>query len=352
MKTSLNFALILLTILLSTTAVADTGISDDDITAFSAIYEEELGELIVCTGYGFALVSDEIRVCSKKLKNEGNAPFIAPVKQAKGILVLYHGLSDSPFFMRSIAEHANSLGYSVIVPLTPGHGKLEADADMQDPNLQARWYEHVDQVMALAKNDNLPLFIGGFSTGGAFATWYTVQHPDEIDGLVLFSGALQLTGGAESMSKIWGMKTLAKWLDGTYETQGPNPYKYPSVASYSGLVLMDVIKDIRNYLKENTVQQSIFAAHSLADRVTKFEGIEKTAASIKGEHTIFKVDESYDLCHADLVINPIQIVQMEFDKAQVNVNERCAVPKANPLHAQMLDTFAHYLATQTELAKK
>ncbi len=345
-----KFILLCAIVSCSLVSLADTGISDKDIATFTQIYQRELSSLTPCLAPNIRKSDAEIRVCSATLKNEGNAPYIIPVASAKGVLVLFHGLSDSPFYMRSIAEFANEKGYSVIVPLTPGHGKLDADKDMQDPELKARWYKHVIDIMEMAKHESLPVFVGGFSTGGAFATWYTLNNPNEVDGLILFSGALQLTSGAESMSKIWGMKTLASWLDGKYAAIGPNPYKYPSVASYSGLVLMDVIKDIRKLLVDNTVEKSIFAAHSLADNVTKFEGIENTTKAIKGEHTVFKIDETYDVCHADLVVNQVQIVQMQFDKSQVKEHERCAVPKANPLHKQMLNTFAHYLATQTNKA--
>ena len=197
--------------------------------------------------------------------------------------------------------------------------------------------------MALAKLTHEKVFVGGFSTGGAFATYYTLKHPDEIEALLLFSGALQLSSSAETLSKVWGIKKLAVWLDGEYKTDGPNPYKYPKVATYSALVLMDVIKDIRGLLEaqegsENNSRLSkpIFAAHSLADTTTMYEGIENLLSKVDGEHTRFKIDKDFDVCHADVVISSGQIINMNFDKSQVNPSERCAVPKANPLHSIML----------------
>lgn len=310
--------------------------------SFSSIYEKELGEAISCDQD----VKNGLRYCFEGLKNEGNAPYIllpsVSLKQTlpKGVIVLFHGLSDSPYFMSSIAEFLRGKGYIVIAPLTPGHGKVDASADMKDDDLQSRWNTHTDQVMKfadeMAETINIPVVVGGFSTGGAFATYFAINHPQKVKALLLFSGALELDGSAESMSNVWGIKSLAKWLDGEYETQGGHPFKYPSVASYSALVLMDIIYDIRSILKTKKVTMPIFSAHSLADTVTLYSGIENLTSQIEGDHRIFKIDESYELCHADLPMSAVQIVNLKFDKSKVNTNEKCTVPKANPLHNKML----------------
>ena len=197
--------------------------------------------------------------------------------------------------------------------------------------------------MAVVEKSEQPLFVGGFSTGGAFATWYAINNPEKVTALLTFSGALELSTSAERMSRIWGIKSLSKWLDGEYETSGPNPYKYPKVASYSGLVLMDIIYDIREYLEDNSVSFPIFAAHSMADKTTLFSGIEYLTQTVAGQHTVFKIDESYALCHADLPLDQIQINSMKFKKSMVDVREQCAVPQANPLHQQMLSTLLFFM---------
>ncbi|MFT6268580.1 MAG: esterase/lipase [Alphaproteobacteria bacterium] len=333
----------------ATTWAQDTGGSSNEMQIlfnkaqnFSSIYEPELGPVKPCD----EAFTNGVKACFETLKNDGNAPYVmlprlsANMTSPKGVVVLFHGLSDSPYFMSSIAEFLRTKGYVVVAPLTPGHGKHEADADMQDDQLKMRWYKHADTVMAfahdMASTASLPVVAGGFSTGGSFATYYTINNPDKVDALVLFSAALQLASSAETMANIWGMKSLAKWLDGQYETQGAHPHKYPSVASYSGLVLMDVVHDIRDTLKSKQVSKPIFAAHSLADNVALFEGIENLTQQIKGDHTIFKIDESYDLCHADVPMSSVQIVNLKFDKSKINESETCSVPRANPLHAKML----------------
>lgn len=355
--------------------------------AFAALYERELGSVKTCDGN---IAFNEYKICSQALKNEGNSPFIlyskgklskqlkadpqanpqadplamfnhkVPIRsedklmqrrerQAAPIVVLFHGLSGSPFFMRGIAEHLNSLGFTVVVPLIPGHGKLDASADMKDPALKTRWYQHVDEVMAIVEPYSKSTFIGGSSTGGTLATRYTLLNADSVDGLLLFSGALALSSKAENLARIWGMLWLAKVIDGDFVSAGPNPYRYPDVAGYAGLTLAEVIFEVRDLLKEKEVSKPIFIAHSLADIIAPYYGVNGLLNSIKGKHQTFTIDPSYDICHQDLVISQVMMIDLKVDKTQLNISERCAVPKPNPLFRNMMEMLDYYVAQQFDL---
>lgn len=344
LRTQLSSSAWLLGALFSFNVLSMAKADPDFATGFTALYEQELGSVRRCAEQA----SGEIKVCSNALRNDGNAPFALLPESPKATVVLFHGLADSPYYVRSIAEHLYQKNYAVIAPLLPGHGKLDARADMQDPALKQRWYQHVDDVMALVKQNSDKVFVGGHSAGGTLATRYMLQNPSTVEGLLLFSGTLQLSSSAETMSIIWGMKKLALWLDGEFETQGPNRYRYPKVASYSGLMLMDVIGDVRAILAEpalmSSIKTPIFAAHSLADNISPFAGAQDVMAKIPSKHTQFLIDLEFDVCHGDVVMSQLQIMTMQFDKAAVNQSERCAVPKANPLHGVMLSVLTAFLA--------
>ncbi|MBT1450500.1 alpha/beta fold hydrolase [Glaciecola sp. XM2] len=330
-----------------TSVVHAQSMSATDLRApFANIYQNELGSVVPCQ----TQLEHEVKVCSQTLRNEGNAPYIYVPQSPKATVVLFHGLSDSPFYLRSIADELYRQGYIVIVPLTPGHGKREADADMQDPTLQARWYQHVESVMALAHQSHEQVFVGGFSTGGTFATRYMLLNPEKVQGLLLFSGAFQLSSTAESMANIWGIETVAAWLDGEYETDGPNPYKYPSVASYSALQLIKVIEDVRERLVDNEVSKPIFAAHSMSDKTTLYEGVADLLSKVPGDHTEFKIDESFEVCHGDITLSAAQLISMEFDKSRVNPKEKCKTPEPNPLHRSMMQVLVHFINEHTKVS--
>lgn len=309
---------------------------------FTALYQQELGELVPCRSTSLYRHS----VCSNLLRNEGNAPFLLLHDEpAEKVAVLVHGLSDSPFFMREIAGILFSEGFDVIAPLLPGHGLRDADDDMEDSKLAERWQAHVSQAVSIGQSMSDTVIIGGFSTGGALSVEYYLNNPDAIDGIMLFSGALALSDNAESLSKIWGIKLLAKFLDGSYETHGPNPHKYPSVASFAGMELMDIISGIREKVSEGqTIDVPLFVAHSQADVTTPIHGVEQLIETTTAGNTFFVIDESYELCHADLVVNQVLLNTMRFNKALVKEHEACAIPEANPLFDQMALMLRAFLA--------
>lgn len=295
--------------------------------SFLALYEQELGSTQKCLDSSV----NRYAVCSPALRNDGNAPFILFQEEDSPIVVLTHGLSDSPFFVSALADELYHSGYTVVAPLLPGHGLKVADADMEDEQLAERWQAHLAAVIELALKSTDKVIVGGFSTGGALSVDYYLNHPDNVSGILLFSGALALNGNVESLSKIWGMKTLAKLLDGDYQTDGPNPQKYPKVASFAGLELMALISGIRDRLDSGArIKVPVFVAHSQADQTTPIEGVENLLTYVDADNTFYVIEEQYKLCHADLVVNRLLLEKMQFDKSRADLSETCAVPQVNP----------------------
>ena len=295
--------------------------------SFAALYEQELGSTQKCLSSS----ANRYAVCSPALRGDGNAPFILFQQTDSPIVVLTHGLSDSPFFVSAIADELYHSGYTVIAPLLPGHGLKDADAAMEDDQLAERWQAHLAKVVELALQSTEKVVLGGFSTGGALSVDYYLSNPDNVQGILLFSGALALNGNVESLSKLWGIKTLAKLLDGDYLTNGPNPQKYPKVASFAGLELMELIRSIRERLEEGArVDVPVFVAHSQADQTTPIEGVQNLLTYVDADNTFYVIDEQYQLCHADLVVNRLLLEKMDFDKSRADLSETCAIPQVNP----------------------
>lgn len=295
--------------------------------SFSALYEQELGSTQKCLDSS----ANRFAVCSSALRSDGNAPFILFQDAESPVVVLTHGLSDSPFFVTAIADELFSAGYTVIAPLLPGHGLKDADAAMEDEQLAERWQAHLSEVIDLALQSTDKVILGGFSTGGTLSVDYYLSHPENVAGILLFSGALALNSNVESLSKFWGIKTLAKLLDGKYQTDGPNPQKYPNVASYAGLELMELIRSVRERLDAGErIEVPVFVAHSQADQTTPIEGVENLLTYVDADNTFYLIDEKYHLCHADLVVNRLLLEKMDFDKSRADLNETCGIPQVNP----------------------
>ena len=217
---------------------------------------------------------------------------------------------------------------------------------MQDSKLSERWVAEVEDIVAISRSMGRKLMIGGFSTGGTLAANYALRNSDAVDGLILLSGAFVLSDNAEQMTRIWGMQTIAKWLDGDYQVSNSNPYKYPNVALYSVFELMEVIRQVRSLVATQPVTVPTFAAHSLSDVTTPYAGVESLLAGSNASHSLFLIDESYELCHGDLPLTKQQVAEIDFQSPLDELIELCTVPEANPLHTRMMAMLKAFIDQQ------
>lgn len=289
------------------------------------------------------------RLCSSELRNAENAPFVLHHRRkTEKVAVLFHGLSDSPYYLSAFAEHLYAQGLNVVVALSPGHGLSDperAKTMLLSYSLSSTWQQHVKDIMELSREFGDTVIIGGFSTGGALAVDYSLQNPSKVDGIMLFSGALSIADSAESLSKIWGVSKLARWLDRNYAPLGQNPYKYESIPNSSGLELMEVISSIREQLKQGkSLAPPLFIAHSEADITTPIEGVQHLLAHSSNQNTVYFIDEEHQVCHANLVLNKLTASKIKVDKDLLDPLDNCAQPKVNPVFDKIADLLSLYIA--------
>ncbi|MHC5002124.1 MAG: alpha/beta hydrolase [Planctomycetota bacterium] len=156
-----------------------------------------------------------------------------------GVLLL-HGLSDSPYSMRTLAEAMHARGATVLCLRLPGHGTAPSGL------VHVEWEDwaaaivlamrHLDQVTG-----DRPLYIAGYSNGGALAVEYALSAlaDDElpaIDGLLLLSPQIGVTKLAvlaawqERLGHVLGLEKLS-WNSIGVEF---DPFKYESFALNAG----------------------------------------------------------------------------------------------------------------------
>ncbi|MDH3756988.1 MAG: lysophospholipase [Gammaproteobacteria bacterium] len=130
-----------------------------------------------------------------------NRSYQTTVPSARGVAVLLHGLSDSPYSMLATAQTLAGAGYNVVVPRMPGHGFAVGGL------LQARWEDWTAAVrIAMRHAASMPgaeqsLLIAGYSNGGLLAIDYALECDDLDDapcpdGIVLMSPAIAVSGAA------------------------------------------------------------------------------------------------------------------------------------------------------------
>jgi carboxylesterase len=101
-------------------------------------------------------------------------------------VVVSHGFTGMPGSMRSWAEHLAAAGYTVRLPLLPGHG-----GTWQDTNRTRwpQWYETIEASYRELSARCEKVFAVGLSMGGTLVTRLAEEHPDGLAGLVLVNPA-------------------------------------------------------------------------------------------------------------------------------------------------------------------
>ena len=125
-------------------------------------------------------------------------------------LLLFHGYNDSPFTLDGIARAVHASGWTVRLPLLPGHGR----------SLRAFDAWTAAEVIALARDEYAQLrathrtvVIGGLSMGGGAACWIAAESG--ADGLVLFAPMLFVPTPMQvgvSTARLWSLFT--KYISG------------------------------------------------------------------------------------------------------------------------------------------
>jgi alpha-beta hydrolase superfamily lysophospholipase len=131
----------------------------------------------------------------------------------RGVAVLLHGLTDSPYSMLSTAQVLVASGYNVVVPRMPGHGFAIGGL------LQARWEDWTAAVRVAVRHamdrpgGDQSLLLAGYSNGGLLAIDYAI-HCDEVadlrcpDGLVLLSPAIAVS----PLAVVTNWHNAVSWL--------------------------------------------------------------------------------------------------------------------------------------------
>ena len=134
-----------------------------------------------------------------------NRSYEVSVPSPRGVAVLLHGLTDSPYSMLATAQALAGAGYNVVVPRMPGHGfAVSGLRQARHEDWAAAVRVAVRHASQQAASDQSLLIIG-YSNGGLLAVDYALRcnDIDELpcpDGLVLLSPGLAISPFAAVMN--------------------------------------------------------------------------------------------------------------------------------------------------------
>lgn len=166
-----------------------------------------------------------------------NRSFRWTVANPKGHALLIHGLTDSPYSMKAMAETLHARGFDITVLRLPGHGTLPSmmtEMSLRDWNAAVRI---AARDVANRTPPGQPFYLAGHSTGGTLSLLYALDALDDKslrmpDRLLLMSPAINITKVAVVAGFIDFMSVVpipvlekVRWIDVMPEF---DPYKFNS----------------------------------------------------------------------------------------------------------------------------
>jgi alpha-beta hydrolase superfamily lysophospholipase len=215
-----------------------------------------------------------------------NRSFSIDTETPAGGILLLHGASDSPYSVRALAQVFADHGLYVAAFRLPGHGTIPAglkNVEMEDWLAIARsGARHVAERVG----PDLPLYMGGYSTGAALSLDYTLDalFDDSMrvpDRLFLYSPSVAVTPLARltrwdlALAIIPYFEKMA-WLSIGLEY---DPYKYnsfPTKGGYLAFALsVKIAKKLARVRKSEGITQlpPIIAFQSLIDSTVRTDSL-------------------------------------------------------------------------------
>lgn len=164
-----------------------------------------------------------------------NRTFVLRPKKIRAGIVMLHGLTDSPYSVRHLAQAFEQQGFLVIALRVPGHGTLPSGL------LTVTWKDWVAatrlavQEVQRELGDNPNLYLLGYSNGGTLALNYSLDalqdknlpQPKKIILLSPMIGISKLAGLSKPLDLIshLPLQSSWRWLNKSPEY---NPFKYNS----------------------------------------------------------------------------------------------------------------------------
>jgi len=217
----------------------------------------------------------------------------------KGCLLL-HGFTSCPFELRLLGEHLQKEGYTVFIPLLPGHGT--SPQELKD-TLWTDWYEAAKKMLIEMRKTCRTVYVVGLSMGGSIALHLAAHY--QVEGIVALAPGLYLKNKFSFLSHVlypfypYSKKWLGPDIKADVET-----ITYDKIPVKSLSELLRMFKHLRDDLIDiNSPLLIIYAKHDHVINVKSAQEIYQKVSSKNKK--ILRLKDSY------------HIITLDIDKEQV-----------------------------------
>ena len=259
-----------------------------------------------------------------------NRSFELEADNARGGILLLHGMSDSPYSLRALGQGLNENGYQVVGLRLPGHGTAPS-------GMTAVSWQDMSGAVDLAMKHlsgrlgDRPVHIIGYSTGAGLALDHALRAEQDAQltspgSLVLVSPAIGISQAAAlAQWKRWlsllpGLGNLA-WLQVEPEF---DPYKYNSFATNAAeqvhLLTHSVSQRIEHRRSQSGLLPPILVLKSTVDATVSTDAVVDRLLSklSPGRHELVLFDINRVATSTSLVIDdPAPFTQRLIDDGKL-----------------------------------
>ena len=296
----------------------------DDYLKLEDVLFEELASKIngaVSTGDEFSKTRFSDGSLSDPLVRQPNwnRTFELKPETVRGGVLMLHGLSDSPYSMRSLAQMLVSHGYHVVGLRLPGHGTAPSGLNA------LHWKDAAAAVRVALRHlgatvGGSPVHIYGYSFGAPLAinAALDAMEQDDLpnpDSIVLLSpaigvvGAARFAGTANAVFSIPGLRAR-RWIRVVPEY---DPYKYNSFNLNAGSQVYKLTKHVAKRIEkrrkqnpENVLPPTLVVSSTVDSTVSTQAIIDRLLAMLSsGKHELVLFDINRVAAKSEfLVSNP------------------------------------------------
>ncbi len=191
-------------------------------------------------------------------------------------VLIFHGLSSTPYDMREMAEEIHQLGVNVFVPLLPYHGINYQEINrIEDSEAVYRWGFDLIESM---KQEFEKLIIIGFSYGSGI-TLYSQGKKMETDGIILFSVGSKFSIKVRFLAilaKLFGLKSITReqseyYTHGVFSDEYIN-WRRTHFSKFPISQLVFAVKYVRKHNRKlENITAPIMIIHGTKDAITSLK---------------------------------------------------------------------------------
>ena len=222
-------------------------------------------------------------------------------------VLLVHGFTGSPASMRPWAEFLNSHGYTVMVPLLPGHGTTHHDLNLVH---WQEWPAKVESELNLLLQSCDKVFICGLSMGGGTALNIATRYSRQLAGIILVNPMIHVTLVPHQLA--WVISRFQKFRNSVgddIKKPGVTEYGYDFLPAVGVYELLKMLHYTRKRLHDVTVPLQLF--HSVEDHTLPVSNTE----------IVMKEVNSREKNRIELV-NSYHVATMDYDAEIIFENSR------------------------------